>query len=259
MNITLGKHLKYWWSEFFSGQDFEWFVTLTFQRPVSAEVARRHFIEWVRSLCVDEHIQVAAKCVYNRKAGGHLHLLMLGHNKEGKKLCNVSKEKWSKEWSTYKCGCLIKNVRDLKGAARYLSCNLDLNDDDPYSVFEYNTRLLRKAGFDLAPEPDFEDIEAVYRMLVDMEPCNESQIFELVKAELDISGKEKLAKLLEKGEGEYWDSRKDESRGNGIFYFIKPRDSTVSPYMPEDGNTDGDIKHGLLSGYSPVFKDGRWV
>ncbi len=255
MNITLGKQLKDAWSEFFSDQYFEWFVTLTFQRPVSAEAARRHFIEWVRSLCVNEHIQVAAKGVYNRKAGGHLHLLMFGRNKKWKSLRNVSKEKWSKEWSKYKCGCLIENVRDLKGAARYLACNVDpyLYDDDPYSVFEYNARLLKKSGF--APDPDFEDIEAIYSLLVDMEPCNESQIFELVRTGQDISGKEKLVKILEKGEGQYWDSRKDESRGKGVFYFIKPRDSTIS----EDGNTDGDIKHGLLSGYSPVFKNGRWV
>jgi len=140
------QELKTAWEEFISRHPFEWFVTLTFRYPVSSTDARKHCLEWVRSICLKEHLQIAALVVFNDSKQCHLHLLMLGRNRDGKNLSTVSKEYWSKQWSKYKCGCLIEQVYDCEGAANYLVKNMNLYKDDPDNVLTYNHKLLKKTA-----------------------------------------------------------------------------------------------------------------
>jgi hypothetical protein len=121
---------------------FEWFVTLTFQYSVTSYIARECFLQWVRSICVQEHLQIAAIIIYNGFNQGHLHVMMLGRNQKGKSLSDVSMEYWQKQWSRYKYGCLIEPIDNREGAAK----NMNLYRDDDDNVTFYNKKLLKKAA-----------------------------------------------------------------------------------------------------------------
>lgn len=140
------QELKASWKEFISRCPFEWFVTLTFPYPVSSYIAKEHFLNWVRSICLREHLQVAAVIVYNDLGQGHLHLMMLGHNQRGKTLGSVSMEYWRRQWSSYKWGCVIEQVNDLEGAAKYLVKNMNLYKNNSDNESFYNIKLLKKVA-----------------------------------------------------------------------------------------------------------------
>jgi hypothetical protein len=133
------------WTDFMSRYPLEWFVHLTFKDEVSPEIARKKFLKWVRSLCVTEHLRIAAWIIYNPVNHSHLHALMLGHNKKGKTLKEVSIEPWQKKWSAYRYGCMIEPVYDLKGASGYCAKNILASyRENSSDVFFYDKKLLMK-------------------------------------------------------------------------------------------------------------------
>ena len=74
-------------------------------------------------------------------------------------------------------------------------------------------------GFVVAPDPDTEEMEEIYDLLKeDKELLKQSQVYDLVKTKLGISSKGKVIKLLNKGIGKYWETKRNEGRGRAVFY-----------------------------------------
>jgi hypothetical protein len=140
------QELRTAYTDFLSRYPFEWFATLTFKNEVSPQAAKKHFLKWVRKLCIGEHLRVAALIIYNRASYPHLHALMLGRNRDGKTLNDASIERWQEEWSSYRYGCKIRQVYDLEGASRYIAKNIATYQDNLYELFSYNKKLLKKTA-----------------------------------------------------------------------------------------------------------------
>lgn len=71
--------------------------------------------------------------------------------------------------------------------------------------------------FKLAEDPDTEDLEAIHDLIAEKGSLNQSQIFALVKEELDIKSKSKLVSLLRKGNNKYWETK---GRGKAVYYSV---------------------------------------
>jgi hypothetical protein len=100
-----------------------------------------------------ECIQIAFIAVvneYNHRR--HWHLLMLGDSSVGKRLSDVSKLYWAKDWCKENCGKLIKPengakilpVKKVFGVSRYMAHNLVVGDNDKSDIVIYNRRLLKR-------------------------------------------------------------------------------------------------------------------
>ncbi len=127
---------------------FEWFATLTFAYPVNQEAARKRITQWIRAICILEQLQIASIGVFNKLNRSHLHLVMLGSNRLGRTLSDVSIEMWTKRWGD---DALIKPINNLSGVAGYLSRNLTLNHPDKSEIFIFNKKLLKRVKRGSAP------------------------------------------------------------------------------------------------------------
>jgi archaellum biogenesis ATPase FlaH len=134
-------------------------------------------------------------------------------------------------------GGSLEEIEDEAVEGRYyLGANGKSRYEKSHLILEWDKEEI----FILGKDPDIEDIESIYELLEGKKPLNQSQIFDLVKSELDISGKGKLSRLLKKGEKEsYWISHEDKTKGKGIYYFTVPKSSSVSDssYTPPDSKT----------------------
>ena len=126
---------------FFAQCPFEWFATLTFKNPGDQEIARKRLINWTREICLMENLQVGFIAVFNQIKRGHLHALMIGRNKSGKTLLDVSENKWAEKWGD---NALIKIINNLHGVSAYLSNNVSFGNPDKSNIFFYNQNLLEK-------------------------------------------------------------------------------------------------------------------
>jgi hypothetical protein len=73
-------------------------------------------------------------------------------------------------------------------------------------------------GFVVAPDPDTDDLAAIYDTINGKGRLNQRQVFELVKDALGMKGKGKVVNLLRKGDGVYWDVIRG---GRATFYETK--------------------------------------
>lgn len=133
--------LKNAWASRLTEWPFEWWATLTFKFSVNQEIGRKRLINWTREICTEEQLQLAYMAVFNELRRGHWHVLMLGRNRQGKSLRDVSREKWQERWRD---NALIQEIYDLAGISRYFSHNLVLENADLSGVFSYNRKLLNK-------------------------------------------------------------------------------------------------------------------
>ena len=86
---------------------------------------------------------------------------------------------------------------------------------EPYHVFlEFDKS---KGIFRIALDPDTDDLEAIQQILEKKGELNQSQIFEVVKEELNLKSKSKLVSLLRKGNNKYW---KPEGKGRAVYYSV---------------------------------------
>lgn len=86
---------------------------------------------------------------------------------------------------------------------------------EPYHVFlEFDKS---KGIFRIALDPDTDDLEAIQQILEEKGNLNQSQIFEIVKEELNLKSKSKLVSLLRKGNNKFW---KAEGKGRAVFYSV---------------------------------------
>jgi hypothetical protein len=103
-----------------------------------------------------------------------------------------------------------------------------------YEPFHIFLEFQKEHGFVIAQDPDTSDLEEIYELLREAsEQLKQSQVYDLVKAKLGISSKGKVIKLLNKGVGKYWETRRDEGKGRAVFYC-----PIVQPYIYKDNETE---------------------
>lgn len=129
------KYLQHW--------DWEWFVVLTFWNDEKPGDAKTAFINWIRQLCVEEHIQIAGfyGIAYNLRHP-HIHALLLGRGKtpDGlKTLVHVSPIKWQNLWDHI---AKVESLRSNEDSSRYLAKHF-LTDQN-FDLDFYNLKLLKK-------------------------------------------------------------------------------------------------------------------
>jgi hypothetical protein len=116
-------------------------------------------------------------------------------------------------------------------------------DKTRYEPFHIFLQFNPEKGFEIAPDPDTADMEAIQELLAKNGRQNQSQLFELVKDELDIKSKGKLYALLRKGDGKYWRAEKE---GRAIYYmdlsncpdYIYKDNRTIEPELSESTKTN---------------------
>jgi hypothetical protein len=140
MRVRYGE-IKDEWALYFTKWPWEWWVTLTFKDTVDQELARKRLLDWTRQICVREKLQLAYMAVYNQRNRGHLHLLMLGRNRYGRTLRDISIEECNEDWDD---NSLIKPIYNIYGLGSYLSKNLVLRNSDLSDIVLYNKKLLKK-------------------------------------------------------------------------------------------------------------------
>ena len=140
MRVKYGE-IKNEYALFFAQWPFQWWATLSFRIPVNQYTARKELLKWTRKLCVKERMQIAYVAVFNELHRSHLHVVMLGRNRFGQTLKDVSEEDWCKHWGA---NALIKPVNNLMGASCYLSQNVTLQNTDKWDLLFYNRKLLKK-------------------------------------------------------------------------------------------------------------------
>lgn len=116
---------------------------------------------------------------------------------------------------------------------------LGTKDKTRYEPFHIFMAFDRAQGFIKALDPDEEDLQTIYEILLDKGTLNQKQIFEILKDEIDIKSKGKTISLLRKGEGKYWTSHKIK---NAIFYEAI---GCVQVSTPICGQTDTSLKDPL--------------
>jgi hypothetical protein len=112
---------------------------------------------------------------------------------------------------------------------------------EPFHMFlEFDSD---KKIFTVAPDPDTNDLEAIQQILEAKGNLNQSQIFELVKEELNIKSKSKLVSLLRKGNNKFWTP---ESKGKAVYYSVlshcpdiyRGDNRTIEKNLSENEKTD---------------------
>jgi hypothetical protein len=124
--------------------DYEWFVSFTFpeNRRLGIDLLQRLLLDWTRDLCKTEHIQVAYWYSISYLCHHpHIHLLMIGHNKDGKSLLDVKRRIWQDKWPYF---ARIDCVRSSSGAAKYLATHYLWFKSDWAKIDCYNTKLLKQ-------------------------------------------------------------------------------------------------------------------
>jgi hypothetical protein len=142
------------WTKYLVKFPFEWWVTVTFKdlangKPAKSEYVKVKLKSWARKLIKEERLQLAYFGVLNQANRIHLHLLMLGRNRHGKTLLDVSATKWQVAW---KAQSKIQPVYDIDGVSKYFEHNIILKDNTLSEVIPFNSKLLRKVQITGGPE-----------------------------------------------------------------------------------------------------------
>jgi len=83
-----------------------------------------------------------------------------------------------------------------------------------YEPFHIFLEFQKEQGFVLAPDSDTEEMEEIYDLLKEQsELLKQAQVYELVRSKLGMSNKGKVIRLLNKGVGKYWETKRQEGRG----------------------------------------------
>ena len=167
------------WPKYLVQFPFEWWISLTFRDLIKNEFAKKKLKIWSRKLIKEERLQIAYFCVINEVNRIHLHLLMLGRNRFGKTLLDVSAAKWEKAW---KAEAKISLIYDLAGVSEYYERNTILWDNTLSEVIDFNRRLLKRVQKTKGIEIDSTNLifsEIAYQSAQDKESVK-TQMVELI-------------------------------------------------------------------------------
>lgn len=152
MNRQEAGSVKNGWANLVAQYPYEWWLSLSFKHPVSQDIAKDRFFDWVRKICIKEHLQIACMAVFNESHRIHVHALMLGRNRKGKTLLNVCMKNWAEKWCEKNCGdwiswdngARIRPVYSIAGVSTYFSKNIHPEHADLSNILFYNRKLLKR-------------------------------------------------------------------------------------------------------------------
>lgn len=117
--------------------DWDWACSLSFNYQYSPAYMKRKFWEWKKLIAQQERMQIAYAVVLCQNPHSHLHALMLGANRYGKTLADVSRIKWQEIWihgngnkPLSHAANRIEKVSCAYGFASYMAKNAQANDYD---------------------------------------------------------------------------------------------------------------------------------
>lgn len=153
MENFIDRFKGHWWRHFIQFP-FEWWVTVSYKdlpegKTVKSEYAKIKLKTWIQKLIKEERLQIAYFGVLNQVNRIHLHLLMLGRNRHGKTLLDVSAAKWENAWEAQS---KIQPVYDIEGVSKYLEHNIVLKDNTLSEIIPFNIKLLRKVQIREGPK-----------------------------------------------------------------------------------------------------------
>lgn len=134
------------WTKYLVQFPFEWWVTVSYMdlpegTTVKSEYAKIKLKTWIRKIIKEEQLQLAYFGVLNQVNRIHLHLLMLGRNRHGKTLLDVSAAKWERRW---KAQAKVQLIYEPVGLSKYFERNMCLRNDALSETILYNRSLLKK-------------------------------------------------------------------------------------------------------------------
>ena len=137
----------YIYTGFLNVWDWEWFTTLTL--PVYPSFSESKIdglrLEWTRSLCTEEGVQIGYYYSLTYKGSlPHLHLLMIGRNKAEKTLADVDRRIWERRWPYM---AKIEIPESNMAVSNYLDRNISAWNAD-WGI--YNKLLLKKSRNEVA-------------------------------------------------------------------------------------------------------------
>lgn len=133
-------------TNFLNEWDWDLFVTLTFRGRHNHKYAENEFVEWVRSIYVEDQIRVAiAGVIYSTKTQTHIHVGMIPVNIDiidaiaiVDSLGGIWENRWRHGISS------VELVMDREKAARYIQSHMSTFSPDAWDFVYYNKRLLWK-------------------------------------------------------------------------------------------------------------------
>lgn len=133
---NIKNRLKVYWN----GWPWEWFLSVSLKDKYYEHVLKGFRIE----LQKEEKLQVAYVGLYVFYPQPHLHLLMLGQNRFGKRLADVNPKRWEREWGEItKRSAMIQNIYDQEGVISYM-VEQNMPNQQHWEVTPYNGNLLKR-------------------------------------------------------------------------------------------------------------------
>jgi len=128
--------LKDYWNRW----PWEWFLTARLNNQYYGLILKRFRI----ALQKDEHLQIAYVGLYVSYPQPHLHILMLGQNREGKSLSSVDSKSWEREWQKITHNtAIIESIYDQEGVVSYMVIHNTPNNHHE-ELMPYNRKLLKR-------------------------------------------------------------------------------------------------------------------
>lgn len=124
---------------------WQWYCTLSLPEsfgkyPTARDLFNYLVRGWIRPICVEQKIQVAGAFLFCWKQGvAHIHGLMLGRNRHGKTLADVSRTTWRDRWPH---PAKVEEPKSQEAVVKYVSCHFLHQRSDRARLEFYNTNLL---------------------------------------------------------------------------------------------------------------------
>jgi hypothetical protein len=140
---------------------WEWLATLTFEPGTDYYFALRRFKKWRFKIIDTEKLRIGACLLtFLKDTSIHFHVLMLGHNRNGKSLIDCSRRKWSTDWLylgckdpycyferrkwEIKCYSKIRNVHSGFSASNYMAKHTLKGEIESASFDFFDMKLFKK-------------------------------------------------------------------------------------------------------------------
>jgi len=133
---TKNEALEGYWNQW----PWEWFFTARIKNHHYGLLLKRFRV----ALQKDEHLQIAYVGVYVSFPHPHLHILMLGKSKNGKRLAEVDSSHWEKQLQDITHNTvIIENIYDQEGVVSYMvRYNMPAHRHE--ALVPYNKKLLKR-------------------------------------------------------------------------------------------------------------------
>ena len=147
MNSSERRFYRRSWAPVLEQWRWQWFWTQTYpeNKGFRFETVVKDLKKSVRELCKSESIQIGCAFAVSRICRTvHLHIVMIGHNRYGKTLYDVSDASRQKFQDGRPHRARVDIVRSAKGSSKYLASHFRWAKSDHAEIDFYNLPLLNR-------------------------------------------------------------------------------------------------------------------